>query len=137
MAAPVFTNFAESTVEEYFDIGDTTLVINSADTAKFPTALTSGDYFFCALFDGENDPELVKVTDVSGTTFTCSRAQESSTEVAWAVGTYVRLVFTADQIETALADIVDHEARIVVLEAASATPLSGDFLFCHGFLAPR
>ena len=68
--APKFKNFAESTIEEYFDVGDLSLVINSADTAKFPTSLSGGDYFFLTCFDGERAPEIVKVTAVSGVTFT-------------------------------------------------------------------
>ena len=133
--AAKFKNFAESTIEEYFDVGDLSLVINSDDTAKFPTALSGGDYFFLTCFDGENAPEIVKVTAVSGTTFTVLRGQESSGPRAWEAGSYVRLAMTAAQAEDAIAAILDHETRIDTLEGTSAAALSGDFLFCHGFLA--
>jgi len=133
--AAKFKNFAESTIEEYFDVGDLSLVINSADTAKFPTSLSGGDYFFLTCFDGENAPEIVKVTAVYGNTFTVLRGQESSGSRAWEAGSYVRLAMTAAQAEDAIAALADHETRIDTLEGTSAAALSGDFLFCHGFLA--
>lgn len=135
MSVPKFTNFAESTLEEYFDVGDLTLVINSADTSKFPTALTGGDFFYLTLHDGENDPEIVKVTGVSGETFTCVRAQESTNSRAWEAGSYVRLSMTAGQAEELFDTQADHETRLDALEAVVVVPISGEFLFCHGFLA--
>jgi len=136
VALPKFKNFAESTVEEYFDVGDTSLVINSADTSLFPTLTDSdGNYFFLTIFDGENSPEIVKVTDVNGTTFTCTRAQESTNSRAWEVGSRVRLAPTAAQLEGFASDIEDHEERIADLEAAVVADIDEDFLFCHAFLS--
>ena len=132
--APKFKNFAESTIEEYFDVGDLSLVINSADTAKFPTSLSGGDYFFLTCFDGERAPEIVKVTAVSGVTFTVVRGQESSGSLAWDIGSYVRLAMTAAQAEDAIAALADHESRIDDLELAITAPVDDEFLFCHSIL---
>lgn len=133
MAQAKFKNFAESTVEMALTVGATTLYINSADEALFPT-LSGGDWFFLSIFDGENDPEVVKVTARAAEVLTIVRAQESSNAIAWAAGSYVRLAATAAQMEDALADIQDHESRIDVLESTVLVPISGNFLFCHAFL---
>lgn len=134
MADAQFTNFGESTIEEYFDVGDTSLVIHSDDTSKFPTSLSGGDFFFLTLFDGENDPEIVKVTAVAGATYTVARAQESTNSRAWEVGSYVRLAVTAAQMEDTMRSVADHEERITSLEETAAAEIDEDFLFCHGFL---
>lgn len=131
--AALFKNFAESTVEEYFDVGDTSLVIHSNDTSKFPSGIGS-DHFLITLFDGENDPEICKVTAVSGATFTVVRAQESSNSRAWEIGSYVRLAATAGQAEAMFAGLEDHESRLDVLEAQNLEDITGDFLFCHAML---
>ena len=133
MTDALFTNFAESTIEEFFDVGDLTLTINSDDVSKFPT-LGVGDYYFLTIFDGENEPEIVKVTGAASEVLTVVRAQESTNSGAWDVGAYVRLALTAAQAQDSLQSIADHESRIAVLEGTTATAISGNFLFCHGFL---
>lgn len=53
-----------------------------ADPSVFPTSLTGGQFFYVTLFDTVNI-EIVKVTAVSGSTFTVTRAQQSTTAHAF------------------------------------------------------
>ena len=70
----------------------TTFTVTSA--AAFPTLSTSG-YFYCTLLDGANIPEIVKVTGVSGTTFTCTRGADNTTARTFTSGATVSLNITA------------------------------------------
>jgi hypothetical protein len=133
MPDQLFANFAQTTLEAALTVGGLSLTINSGDVSKFPV-LAGGDYYFLTLFDGEQDPEIVKVTAAASEVLTIQRAQESTNSAAWAVGTVALLAMTAAQAQATLAAVADHESRIATLEGTSATAISGNFLFCHGFL---
>jgi hypothetical protein len=53
-----------------------------ADPSLFPTSLSAGQFFYVTLFDTVNI-EIVKVTAVSGSTFTVTRAQQGTTAHAF------------------------------------------------------
>jgi len=103
-------NNAKSTLSSDIAAGATSLVVASA--SSFPA---SGD-FIVTLWDKDTytDPgddsnmEMVKVTAVSGTTFTVTRAQESTTGVTHSSGDAVELLFTVGQIEELEDEINNH-----------------------------
>ncbi len=71
------------------DTGATTFVVNSA--AGFPSP-TGSQYFYVTLLDAASIPEIVKVTGVSGTTFTCVRAQDGTSARTFLDGASVKLM---------------------------------------------
>ncbi len=79
-----FTNAANSTLGTSITIGATTLSVASA--SGFPTL---GNFRILV------DSEIMLVTAVSGTTFTVTRAQESTTAVAHSSGANVTHIVTA------------------------------------------
>ncbi len=86
-------NFATSTAATITNVA-TTISISSA--TGLPT-LTGTQYYYLTL-GGSGTTEIVKVTARTGTTLTVVRAQESTTGVAWASGTPVRMNFTKDSL---------------------------------------
>lgn len=93
MSKYLFANFAESVLAEELDASATSLTIDSDDASLFPSPATS-ESFLCALFDGQNAPEIVEVTARSSEVFTVTRARESTAAITWAAGTKVRNVIT-------------------------------------------
>ena len=69
--------------------GATTFTVTSA--SSFP-APTGSQYFYCTILDGALVPEIVKVTNVSGTTFTCTRGQDGTTARTFTNGASVKLM---------------------------------------------
>lgn len=85
MADPV-KNFAKGTLAAGINAADTTVTLQSGDTAKFPSPSADGAFNaviwnFSDYADPSDDPnrEIVRVTANSGNTFTITRAQESTT----------------------------------------------------------
>ena len=73
----------------------TTLVVTSS--ATFPAVTTvSGNWFYACLQDTVANLEIVKVTDVSGTTWTVTRGVGGTTGRAFASGSVVELRLTAE-----------------------------------------
>lgn len=71
-----------------------------ADPSVFPTSLSAGQFFYVTLFDTVNI-EIVKVTAVSGSTFTVTRAQQGTTAHAFtAAVTVVENRLTASDLTT-------------------------------------
>lgn len=105
-------NNAKSTLNGAILSGVTSLVVTSA--SPFPT---SGN-FTCTLWDKSTYPdpsddpnmEIILVTAVSGTTFTITRAQESTTGVAHSSGHAIEQLITAAQ-------VVELETRILAVAA--------------------
>jgi len=130
----LLSNFAETTLQVYLDSFDVSMTIDSDDIDRFPSP-SNPDFFVVTLFDGLNEPELVKVSAVAGEVWTIERGWENTSARAWAVGTGVRLAYSAGLFTDINASISDHEARLDDLENAPADVTDPDFLFCHGFLA--
>lgn len=70
----------------------TTFTVTSAAGMPAPTAT---DYFYCTLLDSANVPEIVKVTNVTGTTLTCVRAQDGTAARTFLVTATVKINLTA------------------------------------------
>lgn len=91
-------NFAASSLSAGIDDDDTSLTVVTGDGIKFPSSGT----FVCVVWGAEYDSpdldsaaEIVYVTARSTDSFTISRAQESTTAIAWASGDKIAHVVTA------------------------------------------
>ena len=82
-----FSNLASSLLASGVSDTATSISVNSA--ASFPT-LGSGDYFYATIGAGSGS-EIVKVTEISGTTFTVLRGQDDTTAVSHSSGADIAL----------------------------------------------
>lgn len=89
-----FANNAFGTLNASIASGDASLTLSSGQGARFPS-LSSGNYFYATLIDTSNNLEVVKCTARSSDVLTITRAQESTTARAFAVGDRVELRVTA------------------------------------------
>jgi hypothetical protein len=90
MANMLFANNANTTLASSLTNVATTMSVTSA--SAFPS-LTGSQYFYCTLADAATQTtiEIVKVTAVSGTTFTITRGQDGTSGTAFASGAVVSL----------------------------------------------
>ena len=86
----LFANNANTTLASSLTAGATSMSVTSA--TKFPSP-TGVQYFYCTLADAATQTtiEIVKVTAVSGTTFTIVRGQDGTSGTAFASGAVVSL----------------------------------------------
>lgn len=107
-----FSNFSRSVLEDGCTNVETTIVIPAEDAALMPD-LDPGDQFPLSIWDGQNDPEIVYVTDNPGTgILTVTRGEESSNQQAWPAGSEVRLAPTAAIFDAAITQ-ADQNVEIV------------------------
>ena len=71
--------------------GATTFTVTSA--TGFPSP-TGSQYFYCTLLDSAAVPEIVKVTNVTGTTLTCVRAQDGTAARTFLITATVKVNLT-------------------------------------------
>jgi hypothetical protein len=90
-----FSNLASTTLASGVSSTATSVSVTSA--SSFPT-LGSGDYFYATIGAGSGS-EIVKVTGISGTTFTVSRGEDGTTAVSHSAGVDVALRVTAGTLE--------------------------------------
>lgn len=100
MAAEQLANPVETTIAGTGLAAGTTTTMTVASSANFPAVTTGAGTFFRAVITDAEDTiyEYIKVTNISGTTWTIERATEDSTRFpasARAVGLRVVLVATA------------------------------------------
>ena len=89
-----FSNNGHSTLAASLTDSATSITVASGHGARFPS-LSSGEYFYATLIDSSNNLEIVKVTGRSSDVLTVTRAQESTTARAYAIGDRVELRVTA------------------------------------------
>ena len=89
-----FSNNGHSTLAASITTSATSLTVASGHGARFPS-LSSGEYFYATLIDSSNNLEIVKVTARSSDVLTVTRAQESTTARAFAIGDRIELRVTA------------------------------------------
>jgi len=89
-----FTNNGHSTLAASVATGDTSITVASGHGARFPS-LSGSAYFFATLIDASNNLEIVKCTGRSSDVLTITRAQESTTARAFAIGDRIELRVTA------------------------------------------
>jgi hypothetical protein len=95
MGQPLFTNNAFTTLSAGCTNSATSLVVTSSST--FPSVTTaSGNWFYACLQDTFANLEIVKVTNVTGTTWTVTRAVGGTAARAFPSGTVVELRVTAE-----------------------------------------
>jgi ribosomal protein L18 len=97
-----FSNNGHSTLAASITSSGTSVTVASGHGARFPS-LSSGEYFYATLIDASNNLEIVKVTARSSDVLTVTRAQESTTARAFAIGDRIELRVTAQ----GLADHID------------------------------
>ena len=90
-----FSNLASTTLASGVSSSATSVSVTSA--SLFPT-LGGGDYFYATLGAGTGS-EIVKVTAISGTTFTVIRGQDDTTAVSHSAGVDCALRVTAAALE--------------------------------------
>ena len=88
MANMLFANNCNTTLNGGITAGATSMVVTSATGFPIPTG---SQYFYCTLADAATQTtiEIVKVTAVSGTTFTIVRGQDGTTGTIFASGAVV------------------------------------------------
>ena len=120
--ARLFSNLAATTLASSITSSDLSLTV--ADASKFPTP-AAGDFFVATLSNTSGVFEYVKITSVSGTTFTvdaAGRGFEGSTAQAWNAGDFVELAVTAGALNDAAFLSEDNTfTGTVDLTGASAT----------------
>ncbi len=86
----LFANNCNTTLNGGITAGATSMVVTSATGFPVPTG---SQYFYCTLADAATQTtiEIVKVTAVSGTTFTIVRGQDGTTGTVFASGAVVSL----------------------------------------------
>jgi ribosomal protein L18 len=89
-----FANNAFGTLNAGISNSATSVTLSSGQGARFPT-LASGEYFYATLIDTSNNLEIVKCTARSTDVLTVTRAQESTTAQAFAIGDRIELRVTA------------------------------------------
>jgi hypothetical protein len=114
----VFTNNAETTLAAAItSTSATSISVTSSST--FP-AIQAGEHFYATLDDGTNN-EIVKVTGVSGTTWTVVRASDSTTARTFANGITVQLRATAALLTDIQENIAAKSANQTVYNATTAS----------------
>ena len=90
MANMLFANNCNTTLASSLSSGATSMSVTSATGFPVPTGV---QYFYCTLADAATQTtiEIVKVTAVSGTTFSITRAQDGTTATAFSAGAVVSL----------------------------------------------
>lgn len=89
-----FSNNAFGTLSAGITNSATSITLSSGQGARFPS-LSTGEYFYATLIDTSNNLEVIKVTARSSDVLTATRAQESTTARAFAIGDRVELRVTA------------------------------------------
>ena len=114
----VFTNNAETTLAAAItSTSATSISVTSSST--FPT-VGAGEYFYATISDGSN-LEIVKVTAVSGTTWTVVRASDDTTARTFANGSTVQLRTTAALLTDIQENIASKSANQTVYNATAAS----------------
>lgn len=110
-----FTNNATSTLASSINASQTTITVQSAGAALFPT-LSANDWCPITVVDGAGNMEIMKCTGRSTSTLTVVRAQEGTTGKSFSAGARVDVRLTA----AALA------ALDFASQATKSTPVDGD-----------
>ena len=114
----VFTNNAETTLAAAISSTSATS-ISVTSSSTFPS-LDAGEYFYATVDDGTNF-EIVKITGISGTTWTIVRATDNSTARTFANGSTVQLRATAALLTDIQENIAAKSANQTVFSATAAS----------------
>ena len=114
----VFTNNAETTLAAAISSTSATS-ISVTSSSSFPS-IAAGEYFYATVDDGTNH-EIVKVTGISGTTWTVVRAADNSTARTIANGSTVQLRATAALLTDIQENIAAKSANQTLYNATTAS----------------
>ena len=114
----VFTNNAETTLAAAISSTSATS-ISVSSSSSFPS-LAAGEYFYATVDDGTNH-EIVKVTGISGTTWTVVRAADNTTARTIANGSTVQLRATSALLTDIQENIAAKSANQTVFSATAAS----------------
>ena len=110
----VFTNNAETTLAAAISSTSATS-ISVTSSSTFP-AIQAGEYFYATVDDGTNH-EIVKITGISGTTWTVVRATDNSTARTFANGSTVQLRATAALLTDIQENIAAKSAKTTLVQS--------------------
>lgn len=105
MANIKFKNFATTTLVGTYGTGDTALTVSNV--SLFPVVSGGTTWFYAVLTDSLTAPtkrEIVKVTSISGSVLTVTRAQDNTTAQTWANGSYIELRVVAKALEDLISE---------------------------------
>lgn len=120
-----FSNNGHSTLASSLTTSATSITLASGHGARFPS-LTGSEYFYATLIDSSNNLEIVKVTARSSDVLTVTRAQESTTARAYAVGDRVELRVTAQGLVDVGTPAADSIINSMIADDAVDTPQIAD-----------
>ena len=120
-----FPNNGHSTLASSLTTSATSITVASGHGARFPS-LTGSEYFYATLIDSSNNLEIVKVTARSSDVLTVTRAQESTTARAYAVGDRVELRITAQGLVDVGTPAADSITNAMLADEAVDTPQIAD-----------
>jgi len=128
-----FSNNGHSTLASSLTSSATSITVASGHGARFPS-LTGSEYFYATLIDSSNNLEIVKVTARSSDVLTATRAQESTTARAYAIGDRIELRVTAAGLvdATALDAVVADNSITAAKINVSGNGTSGQALLSDG-----
>ena len=120
-----FSNNGHSTLAASLTNSATSITVASGHGARFPS-LTGSEYFYATLIDSSNNLEIVKVTARSSDVLTVTRAQESTTARAYAIGDRVELRVTAQGLVDVGTPTADSITNAMMADDAIDTPQIAD-----------
>lgn len=91
-----FKNNASSKLATSLTAEATTLEVIAGTGSNFPTIVSPKEYFHATLVGDNGDMEIIRVTNISGDTFTVVRAQEDTVAKEWPAGTRLENRITAE-----------------------------------------
>ena len=125
-----FSNNGHSTLASSLSSSATSITVASGHGARFPS-LTGSEYFYATLIDSSNNLEIVKVTARSSDVLTVTRAQESTTARAYAIGDRVELRVTAQ----GLVDIGTPTADSIINSMIATNAVNSDSIAANAVTA--
>ena len=120
-----FSNNGHSTLASSLTTSATSITVASGHGARFPS-LSGSEYFYATLIDSSNNLEIVKVTARSSDVLTATRAQESTTARAYAIGDRVELRVTAQGLVDVGTPAADSIINSMIADDAVDTPQIAD-----------
>ena len=115
-----FSNNGHSTLASSITSSGTSITVASGHGARFPS-LSSGEHFYATLIDSSNNLEIVKVTARSSDVLTVTRAQESTTARAFAIGDRIELRVTAQGLTDLTTVNLDGDKGDITVSSSGAT----------------
>ena len=123
----LFANNIKTTISGTVLSGDLTFTVASA--AGMPTPVTVSDYFYGTFSDsGETAWEVVKVTNVTGTTLTVLRGQDGTSAAGWASGSLFQIRGNAGMFR----DIQNGSSPFIDCGQADSVYAPGQSIVCGG-----